>query len=64
MASKLRNFEEEDTNQWVSKYNFKKPKKYCRYVDELFCIFENQLEIQPFHEYAQRFDFFNADCLI
>ena len=29
---------------------FKKPKIYCRYIDDLFCIFENQVEIQSFHD--------------
>ena len=26
------------------------PKIFCRYVDDLFSIFENQAEIQPFHD--------------
>ena len=36
---------------WISNYNKEKPIYYCRYVDDIFCLFENRPGVLSFLEY-------------
>ena len=38
----------EKESEWLSNFNGSGPKFYKRYVDDIFCIFENESQVEPF----------------
>ena len=45
-------------NKWINKYHNSKPVFYTRYVDDIFCIFENETDSSQYiHSFSQLFVF-------